>query len=1817
MKKSLRVLLFAALVLTLLTISAVAVAAAPFSTGDNTYATLPEAVAAVAEGGTITMTESATFSGDIVLSANKTYTITASKSSVTLTLSSGSLRINGGNVTVSTLKLLAQANNALMVANQGTRVTVLSGTYVSEGTTVATSASVTADYSAYLQIDGGTFTGAVGTYDSSAGSLGGTSSAHTTIVINGGSFARAAKTTGTAYVLRLARQYTDITVNGGTFVYDYTAGTERSGYTVYFNTSTGSLTINGGSFTSQGVQGATVVDIQSGVLTINDGQFYALQQSVYVLKAYSGSPTVTINGGLFTFVDSLKKESDVNSASSSTYKNSIGYQFCYGVNFDCTGKLRITGGTFMGGNSYQALSIGTNTTDAVISGGSFYGHRAVSLYGRAVFTGGNFYHNPGQANAKILDVRNVNAVAYIFGGNFDGTHVSAANTSTGAVIYYEKAGTVNIYGGSFKLGGSSTSGAIIGTSTTDPISGILLTIASGSATVNGVSYTGTGAHFVKTGGGAILRGNATGMTVTVNAGTFETHGKSMGFYLTSGVTLDVKSGTFTAHDSASLFTVTAANAKLTFTRKNSVSVTTYDNAMALNLSAGTTVIHTGTFVANGSNLVNFVIPAGQGSLEIKDGTFILNDSDTVQGGAIIRAGVGVIPQEDQGQYYDPTEIYVTASGEITLNGGMFVDNRKGNTQLIDLTVGTAKVNIDGAVLLSHDLQVYFVDSYDDAYDIRMTPGTPVVQYGGVDYYCYFADLSANTAYAPTLSENAGILMSPYYDGVRFTSVIPAAIAARLPEDATFGTLIAPANYVAAAGAFTHAKLNTLASKNPTYGTTYVDIPAVYSVATLTDGSIAFSAALVNIKEANYDRVLAAVAYVKVGSTYYYSNYDAASHTGSLAAVAKAAYTDYTILPDEVHMTPSVYRNNCFSAYELEEQQVLKSYCGYEHTFDVERVTPSTEITVGEDASASLATAAKTTLKNTLTTRGYTATGAVILVGNTGTAETAKALSEIEGDGYYIGVINGKIVIVGTTNALTMQALSVFSSEVLSDTESDGSIILAERVVSYVEMIALNSDTPFVFSWHRDGNIWQPYTSGGDKIYTKFAFMYGSTEHLYNKDGNAEYYVDYPVVAAILLGDQLDRSGLNYTYLPDHLAVNKGTIQIGLTEYAMQTALIGRDAGYYGYTIKDGNVVITAFDDSTLRLAKKLFEDNRADFATADGYYIPVGLELEKYGLDGFTGAFDTFTGATGAGNVAEEVKRLVTDTALCPRPQGLQLSGVVNVDSDALEYYYENVKFTDYYQYCRLLEANGFTVYMAERTAEQSFFVTYVNHSTGIMLHVMLQSYAHAAEEALAEGTTLAKMFTPTLRVIAAKTVNDKAYIHQLLDESMLRVPATGKLTQTKLTVMEVSFDLNDENKRNFGFCYVYTLEDGTFVVLDGGGGGCNSTDAERLYNLLTDLYKDTHGGSAPSSSSPIVISAWFLSHAHGDHYGMMDYFIKNYCNKKYSFSKTPVVRVDKLIANLPSNDEMYNSMDPNPTVANLLESTSWYKNNDGSYVQYYKVHTGQKFFIGNLEIEVMYTHEDIHPWSTIYFNNTSTVLRMTAHETDGNGNILVGKKAISNMNLGDLQVRGSQVLRAMWGDYLKSDMVLSSHHGGNGIEALTYYHIDAQIILWSHSANNVQSLMSETGTAAYAKQDILWLQNTRWLYIFTGQPLNETVANKYHYNPTMTLTKDGIVGLPLNVAVGDRPLTDEELQSYANQFIAGLTNEYPGSAGSSFTWGTGQFNESATAKSNYTGGTNNNGLILWRGNASYQLPDPDPVPEQKTGEDVIEDILNGDIAEF
>jgi hypothetical protein len=151
------------------------------------------------------------------------------------------------------------------------------------------------------------------------------------------------------------------------------------------------------------------------------------------------------------------------------------------------------------------------------------------------------------------------------------------------------------------------------------------------------------------------------------------------------------------------------------------------------------------------------------------------------------------------------------------------------------------------------------------------------------------------------------------------------------------------------------------------------------------------------------------------------------------------------------------------------------------------------------------------------------------------------------------------------------------------------------------------------------------------------------------------------------------------------------------------------------------------------------------------------------------------------------------------------------------------------------------------------------------------------------------------------------------------------------------------------------------------------------------------------------------------------------------------------------------------------------------------------------MELEVLYTPEDLYPMPIDVFNNASVVCRSTFTVTDGAG--APTGKTTSLLWLADVMNRTSQFLRAMYGEGLKSDMVQVAHHGLSGAEVALYIHIQPEIVLWPNSLSRLGEVVSNVNASGYKRVSAILYQNLP--------------SVKYHvfadtYNTTITITKDG-----------------------------------------------------------------------------------------------------------
>ena len=283
------------------------------------------------------------------------------------------------------------------------------------------------------------------------------------------------------------------------------------------------------------------------------------------------------------------------------------------------------------------------------------------------------------------------------------------------------------------------------------------------------------------------------------------------------------------------------------------------------------------------------------------------------------------------------------------------------------------------------------------------------------------------------------------------------------------------------------------------------------------------------------------------------------------------------------------------------------------------------------------------------------------------------------------------------------------------------------------------------------------------------------------------------------------------------------------------------------------------------------------------------------------------------------------------------------------------------------------------------------------------------------------------------------------------------KICNTTLYQMELDYRTID-----CGMCYIIQCTDGSFFLID--SAHMNSTnDHKRLYDLLCRLVPD---------GQKIVIAGWFFSHAHQDHIvKFMDFITAGFDNYE----------IECLYFNFPN--------------LNVLGSEEWSASDKQTMVEFddlirnhkelsvVKLHTGQKFFIRNLEFEVLTTHEDIYPGSLACYNDSSTVLLMTAE----------GCKTIF---LGDANYTECNILISRYGDYLKSKIVQVAHHGYNSDNIEIYRYIDAEVALYPTSRSRYEETKGSGSNQLIS-------QLTKEIYL-SG---NGTTALRLPYNNNTAIT--------------------------------------------------------------------------------------------------------------
>ena len=215
----------------------------------------------------------------------------------------------------------------------------------------------------------------------------------------------------------------------------------------------------------------------------------------------------------------------------------------------------------------------------------------------------------------------------------------------------------------------------------------------------------------------------------------------------------------------------------------------------------------------------------------------------------------------------------------------------------------------------------------------------------------------------------------------------------------------------------------------------------------------------------------------------------------------------------------------------------------------------------------------------------------------------------------------------------------------------------------------------------------------------------------------------------------------------------------------------------------------------------------------------------------------------------------------------------------------------------------------------------------------------------------------------------------------------------------------------NGGMSYVLQLRDGKFIVIDGGYD--TKEDADSIYRILSE--------NKPADHEKPIVAAWFVTHLHIDHVGVIRSFANNHKDE---------VKVEGFYYNFP----YVNISDIWPS-----NNKSWEERMAGfeGATLYRKLHSGMQFAFSGATVTVLCTFEDVYPLSFNSGNDTSTVFKID----------VAGQTILF---LADAEYGESDRMMFLSAETLKADIMQYAHHGyDKQCRAELYAKIDPETVLW------------------------------------------------------------------------------------------------------------------------------------------------------------------------
>ena len=457
------------------------------------------------------------------------------------------------------------------------------------------------------------------------------------------------------------------------------------------------------------------------------------------------------------------------------------------------------------------------------------------------------------------------------------------------------------------------------------------------------------------------------------------------------------------------------------------------------------------------------------------------------------------------------------------------------------------------------------------------------------------------------------------------------------------------------------------------------------------------------------------------------------------------------------------------------------------------------------------------------------------------------------------------------------------------------------------------------------------------------------------------------------------------------------ILVGYTDYP-ETAQVISTLQYGEYAIRAvGNkIVIFGFDASSLGKAVNEFNYLLSKGVSEDGKSIslsPADIEMHGTNNNQLT-ALPTFEGGT----------------------FGAYYAAGAGCD----EIIVRNTTIEQYRAYLTKLESTGYKKYTDHEIAG-NFFATYTNDQ-----YTVTAGYYDYE-------TSVRLLIEPLAPVVGLKEENTYTAV-----------------TTPQLTMLGQEYTKSDGSVLSNGQSILIRCADGRFIIVDGGHNtaAISSELRKALISQSADYAKTT---------KDITIAAWIVTHAHGDHFGLL-------VNRYGDFKD---MTVEKILVNFLSETERLKA------IASPDVGKNWSATEGNGYTklpvaakalgaEVHQIHVGQVFYVADVVMEVLYTVESFAPKVCNALNTSSTVMKMNIAGT-------------TYMSTGDATGNGMEICADMYGDYLQSDIVQVCHHGGTtwGNDAgmiKAYTVINAPTVIWPRGMSNYQSAKNASRNAILYK---------------------------------------------------------------------------------------------------------------------------------------------------